>query len=55
MKSFICQMFYKQRAAFEQSYASRGREYPLPEEDTLCPWKRSFARMPPAAYRTFDI
>ena len=32
MKSFICQMFYKQRAAFEQSYASRGKEYPLPED-----------------------
>ena len=25
-------MFYKQRAAFEQSYASRGKEYPLPED-----------------------
>ena len=32
MKSFICQIFYKQRAAFEQSYASRGKEYPLPED-----------------------
>lgn len=32
MKSFICQMFYKQRAAFEQSCASRGKEYPLPED-----------------------
>lgn len=32
MKSFICEMFYKQRAAFEQSYASRGKEYPLPED-----------------------
>ena len=35
MKSFICEMFYKQRAAFEQTYASRGREYPLPEDVTL--------------------
>ena len=25
-------MFYKQRAAFEQSCASRGKEYPLPED-----------------------
>lgn len=32
MKSFICQIFYKQRAAFEQSCASRGKEYPLPED-----------------------
>ena len=32
MKSFICEMFYKQRAAFEQSCASRGKEYPLPED-----------------------
>ena len=32
MKSIICEMFYKQRAAFEQSCASRGKEYPLPED-----------------------
>ncbi|MFR5405823.1 MAG: hypothetical protein ACLTG0_10810 [Oscillibacter sp.] len=41
-------------------HASRHRKYPivgkhLPEEDILYPWKRSFVRMPPAAYRTFHI
>ena len=35
MKNFICVMFYKQRAEFERSYASRGKEYPLPEDVSL--------------------
>lgn len=35
MKNFICEMFYKQRAEFERSYASRGKEYPLPEDVSL--------------------
>ena len=35
MKNFICEMFYKQRTEFERSYASRGKEYPLPEDVSL--------------------
>ena len=35
MKNLICEMFYKQRAQFEQDGASRGREYPLPPDVTL--------------------
>ena len=35
MKSFICNMFYRQRADFERCYASRSREYPLPGDVTV--------------------
>ena len=35
MKNFICEMFYKQRAEFEQGNVSRSREYPLPGDVTL--------------------
>lgn len=35
MKSLITRMFYKQRADFERNYASRGREYPMPEDVEL--------------------
>lgn len=35
MASFICNMFYKQRAEFELSCASRSREYPLPPDVSL--------------------
>lgn len=35
MKSFICNMFYRQRADFERSCASRSSKYPLPEDVTV--------------------
>ena len=35
MKNFICEMFYKQRSEFEQTYLSRSKEYPLSPDVSL--------------------